>query len=222
MSQGRAASKQNIKEAIYENNLRFKQWILSLFSNRNYLAKIGEQNGAMTYNNVPIGASGALYADCFTEAEEQDKVILLNNFTLISGVTVIVKFVNGNSTTRARLKINDEDAKDIIYRDSNTITGLLLEKGSYLLRYNGAAFVLIGNLGSANDSGSSGGYTEEQMKQLVKQAIQEMIETGEINPGSSGSGGTGTDDTEVQYGFYTKDNKLFMTKDNKPFTTKHD
>ena len=54
----KVASKQNIKDAIYENNLRLKNWVLSLFPNKIYLDKIGEEDSNLTYNGQKITGGG--------------------------------------------------------------------------------------------------------------------------------------------------------------------
>lgn len=119
-----------------------QNWI----TNKIYLNKIGEQDGVLTYDDKKINTSNTYYAECVTDADQTNKIITVSDFELVSGVTIIVKFTKGNSVKQPKLKINSEDAKSITYRDSDEIEDKLSAKGSYLFRYDGTGFALVGDV----------------------------------------------------------------------------
>ena len=77
-----------------------------------YIGKLSVDSGAA----VPVGST--LYGTCGTAAATSAKVVTLANFdTLIDGVTVHVKFTNGNSAVADNsftLKVGSTDARQIV------------------------------------------------------------------------------------------------------------
>ena len=60
-----------------------------------------------------------IYVVCSTAAATAEKAVSISNFTLESGMTVHVLFVNENSAAEPALKVNDEAAIDIYLNDDN-------------------------------------------------------------------------------------------------------
>lgn len=65
--------------------------------------------GGTTYN-----LASTAYATCDTAAATQAKVATLAGFTLITGVTVHVKFTNSNTASAPTLNVNSTGAKNIV------------------------------------------------------------------------------------------------------------
>ena len=82
----KVASKQNLKDAIYENNLRFKQWVLGLFPNKNYLDKIGEEDSNLTYNGQKIVGGGGGISDV---SADEGNIIEVREDGIYAGVPTI-------------------------------------------------------------------------------------------------------------------------------------
>ena len=157
---GKTASKQNIKDAIYENNLRLKRWLKNLFSNKAVLDKLGEQDSSLTYNGQKIKGEGGIYfAQCNSPASQEVKSIVVNGFKQEEGSVIIISFINGNTFEEPKVNINNLGIKRFLYKDSNTIGSKLEKKGLYLFRYANNAYNVVGYLNSdfaifeGNDSG---------------------------------------------------------------------
>lgn len=86
-----------------------------------------------------------LWAVCDTAASEPIKQIQLAYFTFVRGVQICVRFENTNSAQNPQLRINDLQAKDILYGNQNTnIPAHMLVAGiNYNLVYNGTAFEVV-------------------------------------------------------------------------------
>jgi len=82
-----------------------------------YIAKT--KIGNTTY---PIGS--ALYGTCDTAANTANKTVTLSDFdTLITGVTLHVKFTNSNTAASPKLIVGTEGQAKSIYRYGTTVPG---------------------------------------------------------------------------------------------------
>lgn len=82
-----------------------------------YIAKA--KVGNTTY---PIGS--ALYGTCSTAADTANKTVTLSDFdTLITGVTLHVKFTNSNTAANPKLIVGTEGQAKSIYRYGTTVPG---------------------------------------------------------------------------------------------------
>ena len=68
------------------------------------------------------------------------------SFSLVSGATIIVKFTYAISVAGATLNVGETGAKPIYYRGAALPSGLVAAGAKLLLRYNGTAYEVIGNL----------------------------------------------------------------------------
>ena len=149
MSNTKVANKQNIKDAIYENNLRLKRWLRNLFPNKSTLDKIGEQDSSLTYNGQKIKGEGGIYfAQCNDPASQEVKLITANDFEQEEGSVIIISFINGNTFEEPKININNKGIKKILYKDSNTIGSKIEKSGLYLFRYANNAYNVVGYLNS--------------------------------------------------------------------------
>ena len=57
------------------------------------------------------------YATCSTSATAQTKIINIENFSLITGAKVLVKFTNANTASEPKLNVNSTGAKTIYFRN---------------------------------------------------------------------------------------------------------
>ena len=100
------------------------------------MAYIGQVNiGGTTY---PVGSM--LYGVCDTAIGTAAKTVTMSNFdTLASGVTVHIKFTNGNTAASPTLKIGSTDAKSITNPngETNCVAGAILS-----LTYDGTNWVI--------------------------------------------------------------------------------
>lgn len=71
--------------------------------------------GGSTHLVEPI-----LYGTCAAAANE-NKTVALSNFELVTGVTIHVKFTNGNTKAGATLNVNSKGAKPIVKYDGAPI-----------------------------------------------------------------------------------------------------
>ena len=93
------------------------------------------------------------YATCATAAATQDKEVTITDFTLETGVVLVVKFTNANTYNgTARLKINSLTAIDIATVGTTTTSRYHWTAGEAVtFVYDGANFVMI-NTGIATTS----------------------------------------------------------------------
>lgn len=85
-----------------------------------------------------------LWAVSQTAADVPDKVIPLDNdFKLVTGVQIAVRFTNTNTADNPRLKIGAENPIGIIYKNVAISKDMLLQDIVYQFVYNGANFELI-------------------------------------------------------------------------------
>ena len=86
------------------------------------------------------------YAECSTAAEITEKIISCENFNLVRGAWIAIKFSRGNTAQNATLNINSTGAKNISYRNSTLSSTALTVNGTYLFIYNGINYELAGDI----------------------------------------------------------------------------
>lgn len=167
----KAASKTNVQDAIYENNLRLKRWLRNLFPNKTYLDKIGESNSSLTYNGRKIvGGDPIYFTECESHAVQEIKIINnVEGYTEEEGAIILIYFDNGNSHDNPKLNINSNGVRPIIYNGVNDIGNKIQADGLYAFRFTNNAYCVIGYLGG-NETGGIASISEErgniiQMKQ---------------------------------------------------------
>ena len=104
-------------------------------------------------NNADHPVTSTLYGTCATAANEAAKVVVCTDFdTLLTGVTIRVKFDNANTAASPTVNINSTGAKSV-YRFGSTapVDGDSWKAGEVVdLFYDGTSFFMV----SADDIGS--------------------------------------------------------------------
>ena len=86
------------------------------------------------------------FSTCDTNADEQNKVVSCDNFSLINGAKITVKFSYTNTATSPTLNVNNTGAIPIYYRGNNIEAGYLISNSIRSFVYDGSAFQVIGDL----------------------------------------------------------------------------
>ncbi len=100
-------------------------------------------NGLSVTNNV-TGRTN--YGVCSTSASTINKVVSINNFSLVTGAEISVYFNYTNTAANPTLNVNNTGAKAILYNGTNVKSGQLLSNNVYTFRYNGSYWILEGGL----------------------------------------------------------------------------
>lgn len=90
------------------------------------------------------------YGTCATEAATAAKVVALDNFALVTGARVVVKFTVTNTAANPTLNVNSTGAKPIVYRGSAITASYLAANRVYEFLYDGINWNLIGDLDTNN------------------------------------------------------------------------
>ncbi len=86
------------------------------------------------------------YGVCYTEGSVALKTVSCPGFSLVTGAEITVKFKYENTTYYPTLNVNGTGAKDICYRGTSMIYGLILADGTYTFRYNGTDWDIVGDI----------------------------------------------------------------------------
>lgn len=97
----------------------------------------------MSFNGV---ANVANYGTCSTAAATAAKTVACDNFALVTGAEITVKFTVTNTAANPTLNVNGTGAKAIYYRGSAISAGYLAANRTYTFRYNGTQYDLVGDL----------------------------------------------------------------------------
>lgn len=97
------------------------------------------------------------YGTCSTAASTAAKTAACTGFALINGAEITVKFTITNTAASPTLNINNTGAKPIYYRGAIIPTGYLAANRTYIFRYNGAQYDLVGdiNTNTTNTAGAT-------------------------------------------------------------------
>lgn len=90
------------------------------------------------------------YGTCATEAATAAKVVALDNFALVTGARVVVKFTVTNTAANPTLNVNNTGAKPIVYRGSAITASYLAANRVYEFVYDGTNWNLMGDLDTNN------------------------------------------------------------------------
>ena len=111
--------------------------------------------GKVTAGGTTHLVGSTLYGTCSTAAATAQKDVTCSDFTtLITGVTIHVKFTNSNSASSPKLKVNTTDAKNI-YRYGTTVpatsAGWSWYAGAVVsFTYDGSAWIMNDMIGNDN------------------------------------------------------------------------
>lgn len=115
----------------------------TLYLNFIYLDEYGDwsqdSTPIITYNNLRNAQTW--YGTCSTDAQTYEKVATCNGFILHNGVTIDVKFTNGQTQNGATLNVNSTGAKTIIGAVPNSWNAGDVVK----LTYDGTNWNIVGN-----------------------------------------------------------------------------
>lgn len=85
------------------------------------------------------------YGECATAEATNAKTVTTNGtFELKTGSEVAIRFINGNSASSPTLNVNGLGAKNI-YIGAAAAPAAAIQKGTYLFRYDGTNWQLIGS-----------------------------------------------------------------------------
>lgn len=90
------------------------------------------------------------YGECSTPGDTQAKTVTVENFSLETGVRVLVKFTVDNTAIAPTLAVNSTTAKSIMYRGSAISSTALKANRIYEFVYDGTDWELIGDLDSTS------------------------------------------------------------------------
>lgn len=93
------------------------------------------------------GTSNAInYGVSNTAAGTAAKTVSINNFELISGATITVKFANNNTANNPTLNVSDTGAKPIFYRGARLDKAQLTNNRYFTFVYDGTNYNVVGDL----------------------------------------------------------------------------
>lgn len=97
----------------------------------------------ITYN----GSNNVIhYATCASAANAQAKSATINNFDLVTGARVIIKYTNGNTADSPTLNISNTGNKAILARNSNISSKDIKAGDVHEYIYDGTAWNYVGTL----------------------------------------------------------------------------
>ena len=88
----------------------------------------------------------ANYGMCSTAAATAEKSISCAGFGLVVGAEITVRFMVTNTTANPTLNVNGTGAKPIYYHGVAIYAGYLAANRTYIFRYNGAQYDLVGDI----------------------------------------------------------------------------
>lgn len=145
--------KRGTKSALATNNLTLLAG-QPCFETDTGQMKVG--NGINKWNDLPyIGGNSAgsnlYYGQSSTSSYTAAKVSTISDFKLEIGAIVIIEFVYNNAASNPTLNINSTGAKPIKYNNINYNN--LLSNSSYIIRYDGTSYNIVGGLSGEIRSG---------------------------------------------------------------------
>lgn len=102
-------------------------------------------------NGIIIDGSSDLanYGFCSTAADTAEKTVSCTGFGLVIGAEITVRFTVTNTAANPTLNVNGTGAKLIYYRGAAIIAGYLVANHTYIFRYNGTQYDLVGDVNTA-------------------------------------------------------------------------
>ena len=89
------------------------------------------------------------YGICTTNATSTEKIVDCEDFSLVNGTEITVKFTNSNAVDNITLNVNNTGAKDVYYKDAPIPIDYLKKNGTYSFRYNGTYYEFVGDINIA-------------------------------------------------------------------------
>lgn len=105
-----------------------------------YINKIVLQNGQTSQRAL---IEPTLWGVCETEGDVQRKIVSINDFALVIGVQVTIRFTNANSAVSPTLNINNTGHIGIIYKREPISPNFLNSGINYSFIYNGTNYELV-------------------------------------------------------------------------------
>ncbi|MCI8418479.1 MAG: hypothetical protein HFI33_13475 [Lachnospiraceae bacterium] len=90
------------------------------------------------------------YGICSTSATATEKIVDCEDFSLVNGTEITVKFLSSNTVDNITLNVNNTGAKDIYYKDTPIARNYLQKNGTYSFRYNGTYYEFVGDSNTAS------------------------------------------------------------------------
>ncbi|MDE7331198.1 MAG: hypothetical protein K2O16_03005 [Lachnospiraceae bacterium] len=113
-------------------------------------------------NGMNVDGSGnrTNYGTCSTAAATAAKVVSCNGFGLVTGAEITVKFTVTNTAANPTLNVNSTGAKPVWYRGAAIAAGYLAANRTYIFRYNGTQYELVGDIDTNEKYSAMTGATE--------------------------------------------------------------
>lgn len=86
------------------------------------------------------------FAECSTDANIQEKSVILEGFTPEKGSRILIRFANTNTAENPTLAVNDEEAKPIVQKGT-AVPAYFLESGKISeFMFDGSSYELVGSI----------------------------------------------------------------------------
>lgn len=141
-------------------------------------------NGRNVNGLIIDGTSNrANYGTCSTAAATAAKTVSCTGFGLVTGAEITVRFTVTNTAANPTLNVNGTGAKPIYYRGAAISAGYLAANRTYIFRYNGTQWDLVGDINTNTTYGLATasnrglvkvGYTENGKNYPVELSNEQM------------------------------------------------
>lgn len=112
-------------------------------------------------NGMNVDGSGnrTNYGTCSTPAATAAKVVSCTGFGLVTGAEITVRFTVTNTAANPTLNVNGTGAKPVYYRGAAMAAGYLAANRTYMFRYNGTRYELVGDIDTSEKYAAMTGAT---------------------------------------------------------------
>lgn len=131
------------------------------------------------------------YGICETDSDIAEKIVPCTGFTLIEGARIAVKFIHDNSATEPLLKVGNNLATPIFYKENNIEPDKLISNVIYEFIYTNGHFDLVPGILYDNEIQEAIEEESEQRKSALKFLTARVDEIAKLPEGST------TGDAEV-------------------------
>lgn len=100
------------------------------------------------------------YGTCSTAAATAAKTVSCIGFGLVMGAEITIRFTVTNTAANPTLNVNGTGAKPIYYRGAAIYAGYLAVNRTYIFRYNGMQYDLVGDIDTNATYNNMSGATE--------------------------------------------------------------
>lgn len=97
-------------------------------------------------SNFPTGIDGSAYGICSTKSNVSAKTVSYSGFKLVTGSSVKVKFINGNTAENPTLNVNSTGEKQITYLGAPISKTVIKEHGVYEFLFDGTNWDFVGSI----------------------------------------------------------------------------